>query len=79
MPPAKRCTDRPGRWLIAMNPINPKEFRYIKLGRGGSWAQLAFERGELHFGYRTVSHDLCLQGDWDAVVQSLTEEGRSLH
>ncbi len=34
-----------------MNPINPKEFRYIKLGGGGSWAELAFERGELHFGY----------------------------
>ncbi len=61
-----------------MNPINPKEFRYIKLGRGGSWAQPAFERGELHFGYRTVPHDLCLRGDWDAVVRSLTEEGRSL-
>ncbi len=64
-----------------MNPINPKEFRYIKLGRGGSWAQLAFERGELHFGYRTVSHDLCLrgvQGDWDPVTRFLTEAGRSL-
>jgi hypothetical protein len=61
-----------------MNPINPKEFRYIKLGRGGSWAQLAFERGELHFGYATVSHDLCLQGDWDAVTRFLTEAGRSL-
>ncbi len=61
-----------------MGPINPKEFRYIKLGRGGSWAQPAFERGELHFGYRTVSHDLCLRCDWDAVVRSLTEEGRSL-
>ena len=61
-----------------MNPINPEEFRYIKLGRGGSWAQPAFERGELHFGYRTVSHDLCLRCDWDAVVRSLTKEGRSL-
>ena len=64
-----------------MNLINPKEFRYIKLGRGGSWAQPAFERGELHFGYRTVSHDLCLrgvQGDWDPVTRFLTEAGRSL-
>ncbi len=64
-----------------MNPINPKEIRYIKLGGGGSWAQPAFERGELHFGYRTVSHDLCLrgvQGDWDPVTRFLTEAGRSL-
>ena len=45
-----------------MNPINPEEFRYIKLDRSGCWAQPAFERGELHFGYQTVSHDLCLQG-----------------
>ncbi len=61
-----------------MKPINPQEIRYIKLGRGGGWAQPAFERGELHFGYRTVPHDLCLRGDWDAVVRSLTEKGRSL-
>ena len=61
-----------------MDPINPEEFRYIKLGRGGSWAEPAFDRGEIHFGYRTVSHDLCLRGDWDAAVQFLTEEGRSL-
>ena len=33
-----------------MNPINPEKFRYIKLGRGGSWTQPAFEWGELHFG-----------------------------
>ena len=46
-----------------MNPTNPKEFRYIKLGHGGSWTQPAFERGELHFGYRTLPHDLCLQGE----------------
>ena len=61
-----------------MNPINPEEFRYIKLGRGGSWALPAFDRGEIHFGYRTVSHALCLRGDWGAVVQFLTDEGRSL-
>ena len=61
-----------------MEPINPKEIRYIKLGRGGMWAEAALERGELHFGYLAVSHDLCLQGDWDAVIRGLTEEGRSL-
>ena len=61
-----------------MDPIDPEEIRYIKLGSGGRWTQKAFERGELHFGYRTVSHDLCRRGDWDAVVRSLTEEGRSL-
>ncbi len=61
-----------------MNPIIPEKFRYINLGRGGCWVQPAFERSELHFGYSTVSHDLCLQGDWDAVVQTLIEGGRNL-
>ena len=28
-----------------MEPINPKEIRYIKLGRGGMWAEAALERG----------------------------------
>ena len=60
-----------------MDPINPEEIRYIKLGSGGRWAQPAFERGELHFGHRTVSHDLCLRGDWDAAMRTETEEGRS--
>jgi hypothetical protein len=61
-----------------MDPINPKEVRYIKLGRGGIWVEPSFERNELHFGYRTVSHELCQRGDWDAVVRSFTEDGRSL-
>ncbi len=61
-----------------MNPIEPTEIRYIKLGAGGSWVQVSLDRGEIHFGYRTVSHDLCLRGDWDAVIQFLTDEGRSL-
>lgn len=61
-----------------MNPISPAEIRYIKLGRGGNWAKPSFERGELHFGYRTVSHDLCMRGDWDTVVGILTEAGRNL-
>jgi len=61
-----------------MTPINPTEIRYIKLGSGGRWAGRGLKHGEVHFGYRTVSHDLCLRGDWDAVVKFLTEEGRSL-
>ena len=59
-----------------MNPINPNEIRYIKLGTGGDWARLAFERGEIHFGYKTVPHDLCQRRDWDAVAQFLAHEGR---
>lgn len=61
-----------------MKPISPAEFRYIKLGRGGNWANPSFARGELHFGYRTVPHELCMRGDWDAAVEIFTEEGRNL-
>lgn len=59
-----------------MNPIDPKEIRYIKLGAGGIWVQPSIERGEIHFGYKTVPHALCQRGDWDAVVKFLCAEGR---
>lgn len=61
-----------------MEKIAPKEVRYIKLGQGGSWADVSIEKGELHFGYRTVPHELCLRGDWDGVIDALMQEGRSL-
>ena len=60
-----------------MNPIDPKKIRYIKLGAGGGWVQPSFERGEIHFGHRSVPHDLCVRGDWDAVVRHLADLGRS--
>ena len=61
-----------------MEKIAPKEVRYIKLGQGGSWASVSIKKGELHFGYRTVPHELCLRGDWDGVIDVLMQEGRSL-
>ena len=60
-----------------MDPIEPTEIRYIKLGPGGSWARACFERGEIRFGYRTVPHEPCQTGDWEVVVRLLTEEGRT--
>ena len=60
-----------------MNPIDPKEIRYIKLGAGGKWVQLSHDRGEIHFSHRTVPHDLCVRGDWDAVDRHLVDHGRS--
>ena len=61
-----------------MNAIKPTDIRYIKLGPGGNWAQFGFERGELQFGYPTVPHELCVQGDWEAVTSLLIKEGRKL-
>ncbi len=60
-----------------MTPINPVDIRYIKLGAGGKWVERSFERGEIPFGYLLVPHDLCIQGDWDAVVGHITDLGRS--
>ncbi len=60
-----------------MMPINPKDIRYIKLGTGGSWAQLGFERGEIHFGYKMVPHEICQSGDWESVAGFLRDHGRN--
>ncbi len=61
-----------------MTPIKPTEIRYIKLGTGGIWAQPGFECGEVHFGYKTVPHELCRAEDWDAVVDMFVAEGRTI-
>ena len=60
-----------------MEAIAPDEIRYIKLGRGGRWAHLGLAEGEVHFGYPMVPHELCLEEDWEAIVQRLIEDGRS--
>jgi hypothetical protein len=58
-----------------MTPISPKETRYIKLGEKNRWAAYAVDQGELHFGYQSVPHDMCLHGDWDAVTRFLAQTG----
>jgi hypothetical protein len=60
-----------------MEPINPQTFRYIKLGRGGAWAQSCFAEGQIQFGYRAAPHEVCQRGDWDAIHRLLVEAGRS--
>lgn len=59
-----------------MEPIQPTAVRYIKLGRGGAWAQNCIADGEVHFGYRAVPHEVCRQGDWDEVARLAVEAGR---
>src|SRR5205823_1762217 len=51
--------------------------RYIKLGKGGIWAENALEKGVIPFGYRGVQHVLCKQGQWEDVQRYLRENGRS--
>lgn len=37
---------------------------YIKLGRAGEWEAESIGEGVLRFGYRELSHELCVAGDW---------------
>lgn len=63
---------------MRVSPIDPREIRYIKLGRGGVWAERSLEKGEIHFGYKSVPHELCLAGDWDTVAALMVErDGKS--
>jgi hypothetical protein len=60
-----------------MQPLASTQIRYIKLGAGGRWVDPALERGEVHFGYRTIPHEPCQAGDWATVERLLIEQGRS--
>jgi len=56
--------------------LAPAHVRYIKLGRGGQWETISLERGELHFGYSKVPHELALSCDRDQIRRYLIRQGR---
>lgn len=56
--------------------VTAKTVRYIKLGRGGRWEDVSLQRGELHFGYGKVSHELALTGDRQKIKEHQVELGR---
>lgn len=60
-----------------MQKLASTQIRYIKLGAGGRWVEPALERGEIHFGYRSIPHEPCQAGDWAAVEKLLIGEGRT--
>ena len=58
-------------------PIHPP-VRYIKLGRGGAWAEQALRSGILPLGYSQVPHELALRADKAAIADHLfATAGRS--
>ena len=59
-----------------MEPVKLLDIRYIKLGKGGIWAKWALDAGEIPFGYPGVGHEICQQGDWEAIAERLVELGR---
>lgn len=56
--------------------ISAEEIRYIKLGGGGRWNDVALDRGELHFGYRRSPHERALAGDMEGLKQNLIDLGK---
>lgn len=53
-----------------LTSIAPAQVRYIKLGQKNAWARASLDRGEIHFGYKTVPHDVCLTGDWEHLTRN---------
>jgi hypothetical protein len=57
---------------MTVNPINPSTALYIKLGRAGRWEHSCIEKDQtLRLSYRETSHERCLQGKWDEVLEEL--------
>jgi hypothetical protein len=62
-----------------MDTLTPAHVRYIRLGQARRWARICRDKGELHFGYPSIPHELCQAGDWDAVIRHFAEkEGKTL-
>ena len=59
-----------------MQPLSPAEVRYIKLGRGGIWEDISLSKGEIHFGCHSLSHELALSLDYDAIRAQRLVAGR---
>jgi hypothetical protein len=56
--------------------VAAKTVRYIKLGRGGRWEGVSLQQGELHFGYRSVPHELALGGNREQIKEHQIGQGR---
>ncbi len=56
-----------------INGQDVSEIRYIKLGRGGAWADESLAEGYLSFGYHSVPNEVCQAADWDKVRSLLSD------
>jgi Restriction endonuclease len=55
--------------------IKPSAVRYIKLGRGGCWEKASLDGAELHFGHRSIPHELGLSCDRETIKQFQVANG----
>ena len=58
-----------------MAEVRPKHIRYIKLGRGGAFADEAIANGELLFGYSDFPHEIGIRGDKQEIKAALVRLG----
>ena len=63
---------------MAIEHTKPSEALYIKLGRGGKYERECIERDQtFRLGYNEISHELCTNGKWDAVLKELGPRSKS--
>lgn len=61
-----------------VEPVQPPAIRYIKLGSGGVWNDIAMEKGFIPLGFADAPHSLCVKGKWEDVSATLLGKGRSV-
>ena len=57
--------------------IEPNAVRYIKLGTSNGWADLCFQRDEVHFGHPSASHEMAQRADRSEIIRRRIEQGRT--
>ena len=56
-----------------MPKLNPQKILFIKLGAGGAFEEDCIEKAQtLRLGYIEVDHELCRNGNWEAVRNYFT-------
>ena len=66
--------------MASLQPVNPTQVRYIKLGAGGTWARESIERGIARFDFESASAErfpLCRDGRWDELYASFLGEQKT--
>jgi hypothetical protein len=63
-----------------VEPVAPKDVRYVKLGEGGDWEDDCFARGVLRIGFGSDldrGFALCQAKDWDGFAAMWRDQGRT--
>ncbi len=58
--------------------LNPSDVRYVKLGSGGKHVDYALENAVIPVDFDLADHSLCLEGDWEMLLTTMTQAGRGI-